>query len=133
MKKNTVIYWVSTGLLSFMMLFSAWNYFTNPQMSAAFKHLGFSDYFRYELAIAKILGALALIIPQVPVKLKEWAYAGFAITFISASIAHYSSGDPASAIITPLVFLAVLVVSYLFFLKRTEQLLPALKQPLLNS
>ncbi len=120
MKKNTVIYWVSTGLLSFMMLFSAWNYFTNPQMSAAFKHLGFSDYFRYELAIAKILGALALIIPQVPVKLKEWAYAGFAITFISASIAHYSSGDPASAIITPLVFLAVLAVSYLFLFKKNR-------------
>lgn len=130
MKKNTIIYWASTGLLSFMMLFSAWNYFTNPQMSAAFKHLGFSDYFRYELAVAKIIGALALIIPQVPVKLKEWAYAGFAITFISASIAHYSSGDPASAIITPLVFLAVLVVSYLFLFKKNRTTAASIKTTL---
>lgn len=124
MRKNTVIYWASTGLLSFMMLFSAWNYFTNPQMSAAFKHLGFSDYFRYELAIAKIAGALALIIPQIPVRLKEWAYAGFAITFISAGIAHYSSGDPAKAIITPLVFLAVLAVSYVFLFKKNSSSAP---------
>ena len=130
MKKNTIIYWASTGLLSVMMLFSAWNYFTNPQMSAAFKHLGFSDYFRYELAVAKIIGALALIIPQVPVKLKEWAYAGFAITFISASIAHYSSGDPASAIITPLVFLAVLVVSYLFLFKKNRTTAASIKTTL---
>ncbi|MFN8251887.1 MAG: DoxX family protein [Ferruginibacter sp.] len=121
MKKNHVIYWASTGLLSFMMLFSAWNYFTNPQMSAAFKHLGFSDYFRYELAIAKIAGALVLLVPQIPVRLKEWAYAGFAITFISASIAHYSSGDPVAAVITPLVFLAVLAVSYVFLFKKNRK------------
>ncbi len=120
MRKNNVIYWASTGLLSFMMLFSAWNYFTNPQMSAAFKHLGFSDYFRYELAIAKIIGAVVLLVPQIPVRLKEWAYADFAFTFISASIAHYSSGDSASAIVTPLLFLAVLAVSYVFLFRKNS-------------
>ena len=28
-----------------------------------------------------------------PVRLKEWAYAGFAITLVSALIAHLSVGD----------------------------------------
>jgi hypothetical protein len=125
MKKNNIIYWVSTGLLSFMMLFSAYNYITNPQMAAGFKHLGFNDVFRYELAVAKVLGAFALIIPQIPVRIKEWAYAGFGITFIAAAIAHYSSGDPVSVIIMPLVFLGVLAVSYIYLFKRNKGVLAA--------
>lgn len=120
MKKNNSIYWISTGLLSVMMVFSAYNYIASPQMAAGFKHLGFSDSFRYELAIAKVLGALALLIPQIPVRIKEWAYAGFGITFISATIAHISSGDPLSVAIMPLVFLAVLVISNVYLYKKQK-------------
>ncbi|MGC4104267.1 DoxX family protein [Ferruginibacter sp.] len=118
MKTNKIVYWIATGIISFMMLFSAYNYMAKPEIAAAFKHLGFPDYFRVELAIAKIIGALVLIIPQVPVKIKEWAYAGFAITFISASIAHAISGDPTQYIIMPVIFLAVLLVSNVFLYKQ---------------
>ncbi len=118
MKKNALIYWISTGLLSLMMLFSAYNYFVNPDMKGAFEHLGFPAYFRVELAVAKILGALALLIPQVPVKIKEWAYAGFGFTFVSAVVAHTSMGDPASVAIMPAVFFIVLVVSNIFLYKK---------------
>ncbi|MGG9963043.1 DoxX family protein [Ferruginibacter sp. SUN106] len=120
MKKNTIIYWVATGIFSFMMLFSAYSYITKPEMAAAFKHLGFPDYFRIELAIAKISGALVLIIPQIPVKIKEWAYAGFGITFISATIAHFVSGDPANYVSMPIIFLAVLIVSNVFLYKKNK-------------
>jgi DoxX-like family len=120
MKKNNSIYWISTGLLSALMLFSAYNYIASPQMAAAFAHLGFADYFRYELAIAKVLGALVLLIPQIPVRVKEWAYAGFGITFISATIGHISSGDPAAVAVMPLVFLAVLVVSNVYLYKKLK-------------
>ena len=51
--------------------------------------LGFTDYFRVELAWAKLLGAVLLLAP-VPARLKEWAYAAFAITLGSALIAHLS-------------------------------------------
>lgn len=117
MKRNNIIYWIATSILSLMMIFSAYQYFTNAEIKGAFVHLGFPDYFRTELAIAKILGALILILPMIPLRIKEWAYAGFGITFISAAIAHYSSGDPVSAVITPLVFLAVLIVSNVFLHK----------------
>jgi hypothetical protein len=120
MKKNTLIYWISTGLLSLMMLFSAYNYFTTPQMKAAFEHLGFADYFRNELAVAKILGAIVLLVPQMPVKIKEWAYAGFGITFISAAIAHVSSGDPASVAVMPVIFFIVLAVSNIYLYKKNK-------------
>ena len=51
--------------------------------------LGFTDYFRAELAWATLLGAVLLLAP-VPARLKAWAYAAFAITFGSALIAHLS-------------------------------------------
>ena len=58
-------------------------------MAEAFTHLGFPDYFRVELAWAKLLGVVLLLAP-VPARLKEWAYAGFAITLGSALIAHFA-------------------------------------------
>ena len=105
------VYWASTGLVSALMLFSAFNYFSSEQMVAAFQHLGFPGYFRVELGIAKIFGVIALLAPFT-FKLKEWAYAGFTITFISAFIAHLSSGDPVGVAIAPVIALLFLGVSY---------------------
>lgn len=112
MNKNKIIYWITTGIISAMMLFSAFGYFTNPDMKAAFVHLGFPDYFRIELGVLKVLGALALILPMASDKIKSFAYFGFALTFVSAFIAHLSSGDPISVAIAPIVFLGILVTSY---------------------
>jgi DoxX-like family len=130
MKKNKIIYWISTGLITLMMVFSAYSYVSKPEMEAAFKHLGYPDYFRVELAIAKILGALVLIIPAIPVKIKEWAYAGFAITFLSATIAHIYSGDPAAMAIMPLVLLVVLVISYIYLYKKNQLTAVTTSQPI---
>jgi hypothetical protein len=121
MKKDIIIFWITTGIVSVMMLFSAFNYLTNEVMKGAFVHLGFPSYFRIELAIAKILGAIVLILPLIPNRLKEFAYTGFAITFISAFIAHLASGDPVSVALMPVVFLVILIVSYIY-LHRTRKL-----------
>lgn len=117
MKTNKIIYWISTAFLSLFMLFSAYSYMTNPDMKAAFLHLGFPSYFRVELAVAKILGSLALLVPMIPALLKQFAYAGFTITFVSAFVAHTSSGDPMSVAIMPVIALAILAISYLFYRK----------------
>ena len=91
--KNTAIaYWVVTALFCLQMSFTAYAQLTLPQVAEAFKHLGFPAYFRVELSCAKILGVLLLLAP-VPARLKEWAYAGFAINLVSALIAHLSVGD----------------------------------------
>jgi len=118
MKKNSIIYWATTGIIALMMAFSAYSYLAKPEIAAAFKHLGFPDYFRIELAAAKIIGVLVLLIPQIPVRIKEWAYAGFGITFISATIAHLSSGDPASVASMPVIFLLGLLVSNIYLYKK---------------
>jgi len=118
--KKKVIFWVSTGLFSVMMLFAAYSYFTDEMVKGAFVHLGFPDYFRIELAVAKFLGAAALLIPFVPRALKHFAYAGFTINLVSAAIAHLSLGDPASAWMPPLVFLVVLAGSFISYQKLNE-------------
>lgn len=117
MNKNKIIYWITTGIITAMMLFSAVGYFTSPDMKAAFVHLGFPDYFRFELGVLKTLGALALILPMISDKIKSFAYFGFALTFISAFIAHTASGDPISVAVAPIVFLVILGVSNIFYNK----------------
>src|SRR4051794_23020730 len=91
-KITNIIYWVVTALFCLQMSFTAYAQLRLPQVAEAFTHLGFPSYFRVELSLAKILG-VAMILAPVPVRLKEWAYAGFAITLVSALIAHISVGD----------------------------------------
>lgn len=124
MNKLKITYWITTGIFSAMMLFSATMYFTSPDMAQTFEHLGFPDYFRIELGIAKIIGVLLLLTPFTG-RLKEWVYAGFTINMISGSIAHAAAGDPISAIITPIVFLGVLTVSYVTLQKLDKEIEPA--------
>ncbi|HVO11286.1 MAG TPA: DoxX family protein [Vicinamibacteria bacterium] len=114
--RTKVGYLVVTGLFSAMMLVSAFAYLTGaPQMVAAFRHLGYPDYFRILLGTAKVLGVLALVAPRVPRVLREWAYAGFAITTVSAAVSHAVSGDPVAHIAAPVVALALLLASRLLW------------------
>jgi hypothetical protein len=107
-----IAYLVATGAFVVMMLASAVAYLADyPEMVAALRHLGYPDYFRVVLGSAKVLGVLALVIPRTPTLLREWAYAGFAITMVSAVISHAASGDPAARTAAPLVALVLLVLS----------------------
>lgn len=117
MKALKITYWITTGLVVLGMLVSFYNYFFNPALKDAYVHVGFPDWFRVELGIAKLLGALALGIPMIPARVKEWAYAGFFINFFSAFLSHYMIGDPAFNMIAPLVLLLLLVISYISFHK----------------
>src|SRR5262245_21958149 len=85
-------FWIGNALFCLQMGFTAYAQLRLPQVAEAFTHLGFPDYFRVELAWAKLLGVMLLLAP-VATRLKEWAYAGFAITLGSALIAHLSVGD----------------------------------------
>src|SRR5262249_36489770 len=91
-KATTLLWWVVTGLFSLQMAFTAYAQLRLPQVADQFTHLGFPSYFRVELSLAKLIGVLLLLAP-VPPRLKEWAYAGFAINLASALVAHFSVGD----------------------------------------
>ncbi|MVN75544.1 DoxX family protein [Hymenobacter sp. HMF4947] len=126
MKKTTAAYWVATGLVALLMSKSAVAYLTQDAVRLECHRLGFPDYFRVELAVAKLLGVLALLAP-VGVRLKEWAYAGFTILLVSALIAHPASGEPLKASAGPAELLVVLAVSY--WLYRQRQPLASFSQP----
>ena len=121
MKKIKIGYWVVTLLFCLPMLGSAFMYFTNEEVQTVFAHLGFPDYFRVELGIAKVLGVAVLLIPGLPRDLKIFAYAGFTINMISAFIAHMASGDALQDSIAPLFLLIFLALSYRFMNRLSEQ------------
>ena len=91
--QGTVIgFWMVTAVFCLQIGFTAYAELRLPQVAEAFTHLGFPAYFRVELSWAKFLG-VALLLAPVPARLKEWAYAGFAINLASALIAHLAVGD----------------------------------------
>jgi uncharacterized membrane protein YphA (DoxX/SURF4 family) len=121
MKAIKITYWATTIIVTIMMIYSAYAYLTQDAMAQAFRHLGYPDYFRVELAIGKLIGAILLVAP-VSARIKEWVYAGFIITFVSAFIAHTASGDPVNYRAMPVIFLALLIASYITYYKRTSVL-----------
>lgn len=102
---------VTTGLFAVMLAISGVLYVVGPApIVAAIHRLGYPDYFRQLLGVAKIAGAAALVLPSLRT-LREWAYAGFTFNLIAAISSHVLSGDGAHA--APAVFaLALLAASY---------------------
>jgi hypothetical protein len=120
-------FWIFTGLFCLEMSFTAyWELLRLPDAAQAFTRLGFpASYFRVELSWAKVLGVAALLIPMVPARLKEWAYAGFAINLISAIIAHSSIHDRPAAFVPSTTTSVLWMLSYYFW--RRLQAAPALE------
>jgi hypothetical protein len=115
-KKKPALYWTAKGFISFFMLFSAYYSYSHAE---ALRQLGFPDYFRNELVIAKTTGAIVLLLPVTPSRIKEWIYAGFGIAMISALIAHICNHDPVSRI----MFVAVdfiLIVTCIRYVSKKE-------------
>lgn len=123
MKPKTlkIIYWIVTIVFCLANIGSGVaELFPNQQGLEIMKQLGYPAYFLIILGIAKILGGIA--IAQTKFKtIKEWAYAGFAIDYISASASFYFVKADIIGIIFPLIFLTVLFVSYALW-KKVEQL-----------
>jgi len=93
MKTIKIIYYVATGLLSLLLLFSAGMYFINhEEVAGLFTSFGYPTYIIYPYAIAKLLGVVALWFLGNKV-IQEWAYAGFFFAFILAFFAHVMMGD----------------------------------------
>lgn len=93
MKKFKLLYWISTGLLSALLLMSAGMYiFDYENISKTFLGLGYPSYIVLPLAVAKILGVIT-IWTNVSKTLKEWAYAGFFFNFVLAFFAHFMIRD----------------------------------------
>jgi len=115
---NKIIYWISTSIIFI------WDglipaFTSNSQLAIdGIRHLGYPDYFRVMLTVFKVVGAFALILPFVKARYKEWAYAGFAITYIAATVSNLAIDGFTDLIFLPIVVFAILIVSYITYHKR---------------
>ncbi|MEB2777950.1 DoxX family protein [Algoriphagus sp. D3-2-R+10] len=116
-KRDKIIFWTATTLI---FLFEGVMPALTSQTELAkegIHHLGYPAYFGLTLVVFKIGGSLIIMIPQLPKGLKEWAYAGFTFDFIFAFISHYVVDGMGFQTIFPLIILAILMVSYVYFHK----------------
>jgi|ERR1700677_3135825 uncharacterized membrane protein YphA (DoxX/SURF4 family) len=132
MNTKRLLIWISTAwVVGIMTITGGLSVAHAKPMMEGFAHLGYPVYFANLIGIAKLLGVCALLAPDLA-RIKEWAYAGFAIVIISASYSHLNSGDGLKAL-EPLATLAALAVSYwgrpvnrqVFFLPRRSTSRPS--------
>jgi hypothetical protein len=120
MKKTNIFYWIFTGLLVALMLFSAISsLMNNPDGVAMMQHLGYGPHVIKFISVAKILGVIVLLVPGYP-RLKEWAYAGFVIDLTGAIYSFIAVGDPASSWMFLIIGLLLIAGSYIFYHKRLK-------------
>lgn len=88
MKRNKIIFWIATGIIFFWCGVMTVIFFGSEEQKAGMEHFGYPSYFGPMISVFAILGSLALVLPFVPAKMKEWAYFGFALNFIGASVSN---------------------------------------------
>ena len=123
MKKINILYWSITVIFTGFMIFTA---VPNVMVSAdsvtlITDGLGYPKYFIPFIGIAKITGALAILIPGLK-RIKEWAYAGLFFDLFSAtySIVYTWGGSPDIVfMILPVIFL---FISYFLWHKKMSAL-----------
>ncbi len=117
MKKDKIIFWVTTSIIA---LFEGLMPALTSQTEMAkegIRHLGYPEYFGNALVVFKVLGVLALLIPRVPRRIKEWAYAGFFFDFVFATISHGVVDGMDFQTFFPIIILGILMVSYIYYHK----------------
>ncbi|MDQ1166317.1 DoxX family protein [Flavobacterium sp. SORGH_AS_0622] len=117
MKKAKIIFWITTIIIFLFEGVMPALFSQSQEAKEGIRHLGYPEYFGVALVIFKILGVLALVIPQVPKNVKEWAYAGFGFDFIFASISHFAVDGINFQSFFPLIFLVILAISYTYYHK----------------
>ncbi len=117
MKKNRIIFWVATIII--FLFEGVMPAFTSQTELAkeGIRHLGYPEYFGNALVVFKVLGALVLVLPVFPPRVKEWAYAGFGFDFIFACISHAVVDGIGMQTFLPVFLFGILAVSYIYYHK----------------
>lgn len=118
MKKNKIIYWIFTGLLSVLMIIgSIPDIIMVPDARTLFQHLGYPMYLLPFVGVAKLLGIAAILVPGYN-RLKEWAYAGLFFDILGATYSSIAVGDPVSQWIFMILPFILIFGSYIYHHKR---------------
>jgi len=120
-KRDTIIFWIVTGLFSVMMLSSAIpNIMAAPEWAAIFEQLGYPKYMLPFLGVAKLLGVITILIPGFN-RLKEWAYAGLFFDLVGATYSALAAFPFDPKILSMLIFFGMGALSYIYHHKRLSK------------
>jgi uncharacterized membrane protein YphA (DoxX/SURF4 family) len=121
MKSTNILYWIFTGLMVALMLFSGISALASPVQSQALihGHLGYPEYFTPLISVAKLVGVVVILVPGFP-RLKEWVYAGFVFDLGMAIYSFIAMGDPISSTLFIVFGLVLVFGSYIFYHKRLK-------------
>jgi hypothetical protein len=124
MKRLNLTYWIITSLFSAFMLFSSYGGITLMPEAVAMlhDHLGYPLYFIQLISYAKVLGAIAILLPMVPARVKEWAYFGFFIDLAAAMLSFAAVGDPVAQWAPLFLFIGALAWAYVLHHRRLAAL-----------
>lgn len=121
-RSTRIIYWVTTGIIvlfeGVMPAFTGHTEFAKEGI----RNLGYPDYFITLLVVYKVLGSLAILIPQVPGRVKEWAYSGLGFILISAVVSNWVVFGFGFEAILPFLFFLILCTSNIYYHKLTPAL-----------
>lgn len=116
-KTIKAVYWILIVLFCLSAIGDAMGGLTKAKAGIeGMQHLGYPLYLMTFLSILKLLGAIALLQTRFQT-IKEWAFAGFAFTFIGAFISRASIGDSGALLIIPTIMLGILFITYYFRIK----------------
>lgn len=120
MKKLNIAYWIVNGLFAAFMIFSSLDNVVTGEQSVGFIHekMGYPVYFIAWIGIAKIFGAIAILLPMLPARVKEWAYFGLFMDLVTAIYSFIALGEPASGYALMFIFVAFLIAAYVLHHKR---------------
>ncbi len=123
MKRTNILYWVFTGIFAALMIFSSLDNVATGEQSVALitTMLQFPKYMIPFLGVAKLLGVIGILIPQLPRWIKEWSYAGLFFDLSGATYAMISvSGGFLPDHLGMLMFFVPGVLSYIWFHKKFD-------------
>ena len=119
-RRDTVLYWIFTGLFcAFMLTSTIPNILSAPEWVEIFKQLGYPPYMLPFLGVAKLLGVIALLVPGFA-RIKEWAYAGMFFDLTGAVYSGLSVGGFDPKMLIMLVPFGLGALSYIYHHKRLK-------------
>lgn len=117
MKRIKIAFWITAAVMILWFGIGPIFAYDDPTSVKVIMHLGYPAYFPVMLTCFKVLGVLAIVIPKIPNRIKEWAYAGFAIDLICASIGFITVDGFIAELLLPITAFIIVIINYSCFNK----------------
>jgi len=121
MKKDRIIFWLATSVIIVVEGIGNIATFNKQYAKEIVYNLGYPEYFRVAMSVFKLTGVIILVVPKIPVWIKEWAYAGFFINTLFAFVSYWSVKGAGVDLVFPAFVMTSLLASHYYYQKNVRQ------------